>query len=229
MDRVFAIREIFEAIMLFYLCGHDDPGKHTFTNCKLVNRSWNKLISESARLRYWVGEFTYYFPRGKVGDEAPFIALEQYLNYKWARFQRSIPKRRRKGQPKFDANPIAKSLVPKYFWSGSGPEDKTPVFQAGFQVQFLRVTVFGYHYESMVLAKDIIHGNENITVSRLEKIVHDSLLSQDYNIVNADSRLCIQFSWMPPIPCKRSFHDAELGPPRSYSVRVIVLTYREFY
>ncbi|KAK6361163.1 hypothetical protein TWF730_004907 [Orbilia blumenaviensis] len=223
VTKTFNTSELLEQILIFHASRDNESRKHTLIVCRLVKKSWNKLISESPAIRSLTWEYSLYFPGRTVNDYTPFAALERYFRDKWVMLQEHIDNLR---YPVEDFVPdyTAKDLIGRYFRSCSpGEENATSIFLPDSKIEFLRVTVYGYQPDTMFLWRGKLRGKGNINIGGIEQIVHDALSVQHYDIHAAVPRLCIQLLWRPPLPIRSRLQRSSQSPPKSFSIRAIIV------
>ncbi|KAF3227298.1 hypothetical protein TWF192_007400 [Orbilia oligospora] len=229
MHRLFNVMELVENILFQYACGDENARKHIITSCRLVNSSWNDLISQSPAVRSLTWQYTLY-PQGKrVTPHTPFASLERYVSDKWQLLQCNLSYIQRNGTGGEPYDVVAKRIVGMYFKPATdiNPRVDSLIFGENSKIQFLKVTIYGYNSGRTVFLKNgKLRGKSNLTISRLDGIIHDALLVDGYDLTwtTSSPRICIQLFWTPPIPGLSSEKNPN-GPqkPHSISCRVIVM------
>ncbi|EGX47740.1 hypothetical protein AOL_s00083g248 [Orbilia oligospora ATCC 24927] len=227
MHRLFNVMELVENILFQHACGDEDARKHVITSCRLVNSSWNDLISQSPAVRSLTWQYTLYSKGKRVTPHTPFASLERYVSDKWQLLQCNLSYIRRNGTGGEPYDVVARRIVGMYFKPATdlSPTVDSPIFEPNSKIQFLKVTIYGYNNGRTIFLKNgKLRGKGNLTISRLDGIIHDALLVDGYDLTTPSPRICIQLFWTPPIPGLSSERNINgHRKPHSISCTVIVV------
>ncbi|RVD87676.1 uncharacterized protein DFL_001893 [Arthrobotrys flagrans] len=223
MHRLFTVIEILEEILITHASRDNESRKHVVAVCRRVNKSWNDLISKSPAIRSLTWQYTLYALGGQVNVHTPFTSLERYIGDKWCLLYSHLEHALRIGHVPEPFSSVARRAVDIYFNPNTRPRDNPKIFHAISNIECLQVKVYGYNEGgSTRLAKGKLEGKENITIANFDRIIHDALLADGYDLRGSSPKICIQLSWTPPLPGIPNSQNPD-SLPKPYSVRVIVV------
>ncbi|KAK6520678.1 hypothetical protein TWF506_000927 [Arthrobotrys conoides] len=225
MHRIFHVIELVENILLQHASTDEASRRHIVTNCRLVHSSWNDLISQSPGIRSLTWQYTLYTPGAKITVHTPFMSLERYFQDKWQLLQCNISYIKRNGSGDEPYEDAAKRIVGMYFRppTAATPKNDPLIFEEDSKIQFLKITIYGYNNNNTILLKKgKLRGRHNLTISRLDGMLHDALLVDGYDLGSSSPKICIQLFWRPPIPGIPNQKEPDVRPT-PYSVRVLMV------